>query len=212
MMNSSFLAVAMSAVAAVFSAAAAWMSWRINRWNQLEGVRADLIVEDWQEVTCGSPTEPAKILFTTIRNIGRGTAYDIGMGQRVEGSPCATLEPGPMGQQWGIAIIPPGGTANVHCLLREFRAIGEKEAHFALMLQFWDSARVATRTTYEIIIFKTPTVADCWERIGPNSYISWRQSRSATSTRMSWTRRRRMWKVKIRTPLSLFPKVPLLRC
>jgi len=65
-----------SACAATFSALTAWLTWRIHQSNQIESVRPELVVEDWN----ASPLDDEGCMDVSvprIANHGKGTAYHV---------------------------------------------------------------------------------------------------------------------------------------
>jgi hypothetical protein len=67
-----------SAIAATFSALASFLIWRIHRHNLLDSVRPELVVLGWSRRLEGSGETSCDILsFSFIRNVGRGTAFNV---------------------------------------------------------------------------------------------------------------------------------------
>jgi len=73
---------AWSAIAAIASAIAAWLTWRINRNNLLYSVRPDLVLDGWRLETNG---DDGSIHVATVTNYGRGPALHV-MAQMTAGA------------------------------------------------------------------------------------------------------------------------------
>jgi hypothetical protein len=58
-----------AAIAAFFSALSSFLIWRVQRRNLLESVRPELVLEGWTR-------EPNALRFRSIKNYGRGTAFN----------------------------------------------------------------------------------------------------------------------------------------
>lgn len=61
-----------SAIAAIFSAAAAILALRLNRQNRLEAVRPELAVAEWKR-----DAWPDRIELVKLQNLGRGPAQHV---------------------------------------------------------------------------------------------------------------------------------------
>jgi len=68
---------ALAAIAAMFSALSAFFSRRIQRDNLRESVRPELVLLGWSRTPPAKPGGPDIIIFTAIKNVGRGSAFNI---------------------------------------------------------------------------------------------------------------------------------------
>jgi hypothetical protein len=76
-MKPEILTAIASAIAACFSATAAWLMWSLQRKNTLNLIRPEIVLEGWQFVQDGDFLDSGKITIQIIRNIGPGTAMHV---------------------------------------------------------------------------------------------------------------------------------------
>lgn len=69
-----------SAIAAMFSALSALLIMRIQKRSLLDAARPELVVEDWDREDATRYSDRELLRFRTLRNVGRGTAFDINIG------------------------------------------------------------------------------------------------------------------------------------
>ena len=78
-----------AAVAAIFSAGAAWLSWRQQSKSQLNSIRPMLLLEEWSFEEYDNRGE---IRIGKIRNVGNGPAQHISLVLRSYGGPIVTTQ------------------------------------------------------------------------------------------------------------------------
>jgi hypothetical protein len=101
-----------SAIAATFSALSAFIMVMIHRRNLLDAARPELVITGWKRATelddGGQPYE--SITFATIRNIGRGAAFNVYAGSKLQAVGDHLLVGGP---GTVVAVIPAGEKEDV---------------------------------------------------------------------------------------------------
>jgi hypothetical protein len=66
-----------AAIAAGFSAFSSFLIMRIQRNNLIESVRPELVLIGWSRKPPGGPGAHDTVSFMAIKNVGRGTAFNI---------------------------------------------------------------------------------------------------------------------------------------
>jgi hypothetical protein len=156
--TSSLLAAIASAVAAAFSALAAFMTWHTQVRQLRESVRPELAISDWSR--CDDTVHNLDIVrFSKIKNVGRGAARNIvissfGLGE--DGRPTSMMN------RLDLPTIAAGETADVECcLILQWGPVakhgpGSKVMPTFIRVRCWDSVGVRHDATTHLILFQKP--------------------------------------------------------
>lgn len=158
-MELTVISTALSAFAASCSALSAVAMWRIQRRNQMESARPELVVLGWKfQKYPDRLNGDSSILFSSIRNVGRGYALNV----NINGKP-HSLDADWLGAPLGstnsteeVSLIPPGES---HEIAGDLNFVWfpvderEKRGTISLVLDYWDTLGLHYETTYTFYTF-----------------------------------------------------------
>ncbi len=142
-----------AAIAAGFSALASFLIWRIQRSNLLESVRPELVLLGWNRVPAKGPGAHDTVSFQAIKNVGRGTAFNIYLHAFHEesGKPTAVMST----KRLPLLAVNEQTNLNVNDgqIVIWFQNTASSTVSVVLHVSSWDSRGNEYDTRYNLVMF-----------------------------------------------------------
>ena len=143
-----------SAVAGWFAALIASLAWWIQRRNQLESVRPELVLDGWTRRAQGQGDAAHEVIaFQTIRNVGRGAALHLFL----NAAEMAGNRPTAIMSMERLPILAPGETHDINGEItvwwKNVGSVDGKIKHLAISVKIFclDSRRMRHETRYRLL-------------------------------------------------------------
>ncbi len=190
-----------AALAAIGSATAAWLSWRVQRRNYLDSIRPEIHLDGWKFNPDVENGNRGRIGLENIENFGRGPASPIlmnvvqpGLGRRFSASMSTNA----------IHLLRPNEKKEIKSQVRIFwdKTMNTPRIMFIrLQVITWDRDRNRHTTTYDLTAFEdVGTVMAGAEELAPGLYTLPRGYKFQSATALRWEKRLRKAKGTILTP------------
>jgi hypothetical protein len=146
-------AAGLAAVAAFFSAFSSFLIMRIQRSNLIESVRPELVLIGWSRKPPGGPGAHDTVSFMAIKNVGRGTAFNIWLHASHEesGNPTAVMST----KRLPLLAVDEQITLNVDDgrILVWFKNTERSTISVVVHVSSWDSRGNEYETRYDLVVF-----------------------------------------------------------
>lgn len=201
--DSTIWATVAAALAAIFSAITAWLSLRLQRRVSREAIRPELILAE-----CLGPDEQGNFEIRSIRNVGRGPAYDIEWDLKLKERPKAYAAV----HYNSVSIIPPNEErpVNALCFFDWEEWEGKDNVHLELSVSCHDSNGYGCETRMHLAVARTPLGAySSVERVARDLYCLSRDRFTRSPLQLLWIRRMRTLKSKFKKKVPTFRPSPM---
>lgn len=187
----------LAALAATFSAIAAFLSWRTGKQNFRHSARPELVLNDWnRSPDPNTSSVPERISFSMIENVGRGPALHVYINS------CSFADDGrPMTTMSTIqqSLIAPTSRASVPSEISiRWNTIpgspGSKSAQISIDIFCWDTTGVRYHTQYNLVVVEQSPNVSVANEIAPVIML---MTRTVTIDEV--------WKLKMKSRLSKIP-------
>ena len=141
---------ALAAVAAMFSALSSLLIWRVQRSNLLESVRPELVLLDWSRVPPKVAGTHDSTRFAAIKNVGRGSAFNLWVRATYEDSGQETSAMSD--RRFPILAVNEQITVRDAHVFVWFSAAPPRAAVATVFVTCWDSRGNHYETRYDLVI------------------------------------------------------------
>lgn len=181
-----------SAAAATAAAVSSFLIWRIHRFNMLDAVRPELAIVGWTRTgLIEGPEGPDYVLFSTVRNVGRGLALNVSLSAsgEADGKPlyCMSTQDVPVIPQGGQEVV----NAQVELWWRNLPPKSQGTMMVQVLLACTDARDRWHEAAYNLLVLKDPGAVAAGPYVAPGVYGS-RSTRTISGRRLrfrSWRQR-----------------------